>query len=477
MADWNFNNLTQASGGVVASQGSPLAGYVWENQNTEHVIFIGANDNHIYELYYNDKWWQNDLTKAANGEPYGGSNLTAFAFESEGTEHVFYAGRDGHVHELYYNGRWWQNDLTKVATGNPPNIRSVVTGFAWENQKTEHVFYVGTDSAIHELLYDGHAWHDTNLNAHTGNPPAWKAGKIAAYVWEGNNTKHAAYCGTDGHIHELYYDGQWHHSDMTKVANGPANVSSNLTGFAWENKGSEHVFYVGPDGHIHELWYDNGHPTWHDSDLNADPAGAPLPITDNLAGYAWEKDNSEHIMYSPTPRGAIQELWHNGQWSTSDVWGRSVGAPFPRSGGELAGYAWENQNSEHVIYVDGNGHVCELYFSSLAPPSPVPPVISVACANGVYTVTGSKFVPNATVYIRVVDRNAVSYEGPPYIQGRTDGGGSLNPVKISNKSLHYDGTGPSPAAGTSLYFSANDGRQNQQNNDALWSNIVTVQAC
>ncbi len=426
MGDWNFNDLTQASKGVPSLFGGPLAGYVWENQNTQHVIYIGDTDNHIHELYYNGRWWSNDLTKVANGVTPGLTNIVAYAFEHQNTEHVFYADKDGHIHELWYDSTWHHNDL---------------------------------------------------LTSITGNPPAWAAGKIAAYVWENNGTEHVAYCGTDGHVHELYFDGKWHHSDLTKVSGGPSNVSSNLTGFAWENKNSEHIFYSGPDGHIHELWYDIAHPTWHDSDLNTNPAGAPIPMTDNFVGYVWEGDNSEHLIYSPTV-GAIQELWHNGKWSTSDIWARSSGASFPRSGGELAGYAWEKQNSEHVVYVDGNGHVCELYFlaPSPPPPPPVPPIISVTCKDGIYTITGSKFLSGATVYIRVVDMYSVSYHGPPYFQQSADGHGNLN-AQIRNSSLSYNNTGPSPAAGTPLYFSANDGRQNQQNTDALWSNIFKIPAC
>ena len=56
------------------------------------------------------------------------------------TEHVFYVSQnDFHVRELYYNGRWWGNDLT-AATKGPIAGYQALTGF-WDGH-AEHVSYI-----------------------------------------------------------------------------------------------------------------------------------------------------------------------------------------------------------------------------------------------------------------------------------------------------------------------------------------------
>ena len=41
------------------------------------VFYVGVYDRHVHELYYNGKWWDNDLMAATNG-PYALQELTSF---------------------------------------------------------------------------------------------------------------------------------------------------------------------------------------------------------------------------------------------------------------------------------------------------------------------------------------------------------------------------------------------------------------
>jgi carbohydrate-selective porin OprB len=88
----------------------------------------------------------------------------------------------------------------------------------------------------------------------TGNP--------VGYVL-GDNTQHVVYRGRDNHIHELWWDGAWHHNDLTNAAGAPA-ASSSPEGYILGD-GTQHVVYRGGDDHIHELWWDG---TWHHNDLS-----------------------------------------------------------------------------------------------------------------------------------------------------------------------------------------------------------------
>ena len=83
---WHLNDLTKTTQAPTPAPGAELACYAFEDQETQHVIYIGG-DNHIHELYWDNKGWHhNDLTIAAHA-PLG-HNVNAYAFEDQGTQHV-----------------------------------------------------------------------------------------------------------------------------------------------------------------------------------------------------------------------------------------------------------------------------------------------------------------------------------------------------------------------------------------------------
>jgi hypothetical protein len=95
------------------------------------------------------------------------------------------------------------------------------------------------------------------------------------------------------------------------------------------------------------------------------------------------------------------------------------------------------------------------------PPPPVPPAISVAAkGDGSFTVTGSGFVPNATVTIRIVDDALVTVN----FDQSADAQGNLSFP-----------TGKICQRAGDLHFSAHDGRTdpNDPMRGPLWSNTVT----
>ena len=97
-------------------------------------------------------------------------------------------------------------------------------------------------------------------------------------------------------------------------------------------------------------------------------------------------------------------------------------------------------------------------------PKPVPPVIiSVAKdASGNYEVKGSKFLPSHAVHIRVVNAGTLQSD---FYQATADSSGNLD-TKLSLPSL---------PAGTSLAFSANDGRADPSDlTGTLWSNTFPI---
>jgi hypothetical protein len=293
--NWNTDDIT-AQANATPAAGNPC-GYVFNAQGTQHVDYRGT-DGHIHELYWNGTWNTNDLTADTNATPAAGDPC-GYTFDAQGTQHVDYRGTDGHIHELYWNGTWNTNDLTAdtnatLAAGDP-------CGYVFVAQGTQHVDYRGTDGHIHELYWNG-TWNTNDLTADTNATPA--AGDPCGYVFDAQGTQHVDYCGTDGHIHELYWNGQWWTNDLTADTNAtPAEGGGDPCGYMFDAQGTQHVDYCGVDGHIHELYW-NGQ--WYTNDLtqvtNAPPAGG------NPTGYVFIAQGTQHVIYRGT-NGHIYELW------------------------------------------------------------------------------------------------------------------------------------------------------------------------
>ncbi len=88
----------------------------------------------------------------------------------------------------------------------------------------------------------------------------------------------------DNHIHELYFKigGGWNHSDLS-AKTGTALASNSPAGYAFESNQTEHIVYRGSDGHIYELYFKQG--SWNNSDLTR-ATNAPLADSSPI-GYAF----------------------------------------------------------------------------------------------------------------------------------------------------------------------------------------------
>jgi hypothetical protein len=342
---WHQNDLTAATGSVLAI-GNP-SGYMFDAQGTQHVVYRGANDNHVHELWWNGAWHTNDLTVAA-AAPATAGDATGYVFEVQGTQHVVYRGADNHVHELWWNGAWHTNDLTMAtgagaAAGDP-------SGYVFAAQGTQHVVYRGADNHVHELWWNG-AWHLNDLTVAAGAPVA--ASDPSGYVFRAQGTQHVVYPGNDQHVHELWWNGTWHHNDLTVAAGAPA-AASEPSGYVFDAQGTQHVNYLGHDQHVHELWW-NG--AWHHNDLTV-AAGAGLAAGEP-SGYMFDGQGTQHVVYSGAD-AHVHELWWNGAWHANDLTlatGAVAAASSPN------GYVFDSQGTQHVVYRGADNHVHELWWS------------------------------------------------------------------------------------------------------------------
>ena len=96
---------------------------------------------------------------------------------------------------------------------------------------------------------------------------------------------------------------------------------------------------------------------WNHNDLSA-AAGAPIAVGDP-AGYTWDVDRTQHVVYRGND-SHIHELWFNGQWNHNDL---SVAAAAPSAASDPAGYTWDIDRTQHVVYRGIDNHIHELWFN------------------------------------------------------------------------------------------------------------------
>ena len=362
---WQTDDVTALAGAPAAAFVLP-ASYVSERQRTQHLIYLGFTDNHLHELWADQNGWHTDDLTAATGapEPVPG-HLVGYTFEAQGTQHVMYVGAsDNHIHELWSDATGWHtNDLT-AATGAPPGGFGVgsVVAFAFEAQRTQHVFYNSglPDNHIRELWWDSTGWHTEDLTAITGapTPEAWD---LVGYAFEAQGTLHVFYTAGNrvgDSVHELWWDRSgWHNDDL--------GVAGLLAAYVFQ--GTQHVFYTA-DGHMHELWWDTT--GRHTADLTA-ATGARHGI--DVAGYAFETQGTEHLYYDSGFH--VHELWSDTTgWHTDDLTALTGAPPVhgeTPNGVGLTGYAFEAQGTQHVFYVSYlDNHIHELWWGPKAAPRP-----------------------------------------------------------------------------------------------------------
>jgi len=206
-------------------------------------------------------WSHHNLTAEA-GAPLYKEGPSGGYVHPDGTQHVTFAADDDLIHELWWDGRWHHANLSMAARA--PIATTKPSGGYVSPDGTQHVNYIEfANNHIHELWWDG-GWHDNDLTDAAGAPPEITPERIRGGYAESNGIQHVDYLGPDNHIHELWWDGDWHHRDLSATVAAGALAEDVGLGYIHPD-GTQHVNYLGRgDQHVYELWSDN---SWHSNDL------------------------------------------------------------------------------------------------------------------------------------------------------------------------------------------------------------------
>ena len=224
------------------------------------------------------------------------------------------------------------------------------------------VNYIATDQHVHQLWFNG-AWHVTDLTTDTGAPNV-AAG--SALVSEFNpianpNTVELNYIGTDQHVHQFWFNGTWHVGDLT-AATGAPNVAAGSALASQFNslENTAEVYYIGTDQHVHQFWI-NG--TWHAGDLTA-ATGASNVAAGSALASAFNPIANPHtveVNYIGTDQH-VHQFWFNGTWHVGDLTA-GTGAPNAAAGSALASEFNPISNAVEVNHIGTDQHVHQFWFN------------------------------------------------------------------------------------------------------------------
>jgi len=97
---------------------------------------------------------------------------------------------------------------------------------------------------------------------------------------------------------------------------------------------------------------------WHRNDLTA--ATGAAGAAGNPAGYMFDAQGTQHVVYR-SGDGHIRELWWSDEgWHQNDLTAATGAAG---AAGDPAGYMFDAQGTQHVVYRSSDGHINELWWN------------------------------------------------------------------------------------------------------------------
>jgi hypothetical protein len=236
-------------------------------------------------------------------------------------------------------------------------------GYDWPQGGRKLVVYVDDQGHVIELQEGlDLPWESADLTELAGAPPAGGI-DLVGYTWSAEGTKQVAYVDNRKHVIELVGSAgkPWQWADLSELTGAPLPSSTSLVGYDWYNGKTKQVVYVDGRGHVIELVVATGN-TWQWADLS-ELTGAPPPSDSSLVGYGWSNGATKQVVYVDG-RGHVIELFvaTGNPWQCSDL-SELTGAPSP-SDTALVGYAWSAGGTKQVVYVDGRRHVIELFVAA-----------------------------------------------------------------------------------------------------------------
>jgi hypothetical protein len=350
-------------------------------------------------------WSDSDLISRIHSTAQSNGALHGYWQASDNSLHVNFIDVNGHVHELYIHpGADW---VDNVLTSTPAIPDTGLAGYWKASDNSQHVFFIDWNSHVHELYSRGTRWTDFDL-MHEANSPAQASGALNGYWQASDDSEHVNFIDAYGDVHELTSNGfgaqtvvgyinpievpLWIDNNLTAlaypgekgpvygtqincVACFPSATDHALAGFWKASDNSHHVFFIDcSDGDVHELYWNGAR--WADNDLTSHALLGTHArhhcnrngddVNSKLNAYWQANDNSQHVNFIDV-NGHVHELYirPGADWEDNDLTSKAHSGAKALEG--LAGYWQANDNSQHVFFIGNGGDNTHLYELSIYP--------------------------------------------------------------------------------------------------------------
>lgn len=161
---WGGNDLTRLTNTPTVQGGTGITGLVLNN--TLSRVYYVSPSLHVIALQWTDQGWtSSDLTSVSHAVNTGlHSPLTSLVMNGS-LPRVYFTADTAEIYELWYDGSSWYNDSLTARTAAPaPRSNSPLAGLALP-QGVSRVYYLGTNSDVYQLAWNGTGWVYTNITA------------------------------------------------------------------------------------------------------------------------------------------------------------------------------------------------------------------------------------------------------------------------------------------------------------------------
>lgn len=291
--------------------------------NQLHVCYRDVTGNIADDVYAQPyprqpdiwEWTSQPLTgpgaKTAAPAAVGAPQMIVFNDQT----HVCYRDASGNVHDVYYDGNAWHwAQLTGTqlpggpvpqTNGGPPAVGDPKVGL-WNAQV--HVCYRDADAYIWRVYSAGSSWtleQLTGWKSYIGGTPA--AGEPCIVSFAGQ--LHICYRDLWGYIKDAYFaDGNWNYqtlADRGSAAGDPVAVD-------YAKFFQMHVCYRDPQGCIRDVFYDGNAKKWTAQQLTGPGSLTKGPVAASDADPVTIAYNSEmHVLYRDI-NSNLRDAWCDG---------------------------------------------------------------------------------------------------------------------------------------------------------------------
>ncbi|UXI67982.1 hypothetical protein [Tahibacter amnicola] len=213
--EWYWEDMAVlVPGSIPDAAGDPTAIYVYKQL---HVAWR-SEEGRLGHCYHDNAtgWVRQEMITPANRAPDAKGAPVFLAYENR--LECFYRDINDHIGRLTFaQGAWQYEDLT-LASESPVLVAGDPAAIGFNHRAV--IVFRDHRGQIAELSGAGNKWMYRDLSQWSAAPRAVEDPVLATFA----DQLHVVFPAASGHLHDIYFDGNWHDQDLDLIARYPAAI-------------------------------------------------------------------------------------------------------------------------------------------------------------------------------------------------------------------------------------------------------------